>query len=70
VDCSPCWHSSPAGFRAAGRPTCSRSRAPVAVYQLAFFQAVADTGVAVGAIVAIGSGPIFAGMLERVLDGS
>lgn len=43
--------------------------AGVAVYQLAFFQAVADTGVAVGAIVAIGSGPIFAGMLERVLDG-
>jgi drug/metabolite transporter, DME family len=41
----------------------------VAVYQLAFFQAVADTGVAVGAIVAIGSGPVFAGILERVLDG-
>ena len=43
--------------------------AGVAVYQLAFFQAVADTGVAVGAIVAIGSGPVFAGILERVLDG-
>jgi DME family drug/metabolite transporter len=42
----------------------------VAVYQLAFFQAVADTGVAVGAIVAIGSGPVFAGILERVLDGA
>lgn len=41
----------------------------VAVYQLAFFQAVADTGVAVGAIVAIGSGPVFAGMLERLVDG-
>lgn len=44
--------------------------AGVAVYQLAFFQAVADTGVAIGAIVAIGSGPVFAGLLERVLDGS
>lgn len=42
----------------------------VAVYQLAFFAAVADTGVAVGAIVAIGSGPAFAGVLERILDGT
>jgi len=42
----------------------------VAIYQLAFFQAVADTGVAVGAIVAIGSGPVFAGLLERLVDGS
>lgn len=44
--------------------------AGVAGYQLAFFQAVADTGVAVAAIVAIGSGPAFAGLLERFLDGS
>ncbi len=44
--------------------------AGVAIYQLAFFQAVAETGVAVGAIVAIGSGPVFAGILERVLDGA
>lgn len=42
----------------------------IAVYQVAFFQAVADTGVAVAAIVAIGSGPVFAGVLERMLDGS
>jgi DME family drug/metabolite transporter len=42
----------------------------VAVYQLAFFEAVDRTGVAVGAIVAIGSGPVFAGALERLLDGS
>jgi DME family drug/metabolite transporter len=42
----------------------------VAVYQLAFFEAVDRTGVAVGAIVAIGSGPVFAGVLERVLDGA
>jgi DME family drug/metabolite transporter len=38
--------------------------AAVAVYQLSFFAAVADTGVAVGTIVAIGSGPAFAGLLE------
>src|SRR3954468_23214520 len=31
--------------------------AGVAVYQLAFFAAVADTGVAVGTIVALGSAP-------------
>ncbi len=43
--------------------------AGVAVYQLAFFEAVDRTGVAVGAIVAIGSGPIGAGLLERILDG-
>src|SRR3954451_6403023 len=39
--------------------------AGVAVYQLAFFQAVADTGVAVGAIVAIRSRPALDGPLER-----
>ena len=35
----------------------------VASYQLAFFEAVVTTGVAVGTMVAIGSGPLFAGML-------
>lgn len=43
--------------------------AGVALYQLAFFEAVARTGVGVGAVVAIGSGPIFAGGLERLTDG-
>lgn len=43
--------------------------AGVAFYQLAFFEAVDRTGVAVGAIVAIGSGPIGAGILERIVDG-
>jgi drug/metabolite transporter, DME family len=42
--------------------------AGVAVYQLAFFAAVKDTGVAVGTIVAIGSGPMFAGAFEWALD--
>ena len=42
--------------------------AGVAAYQLAFFAAVKDTGVAVGTIVAIGSGPMFAGAFEWALD--
>jgi len=39
----------------------------VAIYQIAFFSAVKLTGVAVGTIVAIGSGPAFAGVLSRVI---
>jgi DME family drug/metabolite transporter len=35
----------------------------VAVYQLAFFEGVARAGVAVGTILAIGSAPVFAGVL-------
>jgi drug/metabolite transporter, DME family len=41
--------------------------AAVAAYQLCFFAAVADTGVAVGTIVAIGSAPVSAGALEWAL---
>ncbi len=41
----------------------------VAIYQLAFFAAVDKTGVAVGTVVAIGSGPAIAGALGRVLNG-
>ena len=41
----------------------------VAIYQLSFFEAVDRTGVAIGAIVAIGSGPIFVGVIERLVDG-
>ena len=37
----------------------------IAIYQLTFFEAVHRAGVAVGAVVAIGSGPIAAGVLER-----
>ncbi|HWK27810.1 MAG TPA: EamA family transporter [Solirubrobacter sp.] len=36
----------------------------IATYQLAFFAAVADTGVAVGTIVALGSAPALAGLIE------
>ncbi len=41
----------------------------VAVYQLAFFAAVADTGVAVGAVVALGSAPAFTGVVARLFTG-
>jgi DME family drug/metabolite transporter len=37
--------------------------AGVAAYQLTFFAAVDETGVAVGTVVALGSGPVFAGLL-------
>ncbi len=41
----------------------------VAVYQTSFFAAVDRTGVAVGTVVAIGSGPAIAGLLGRVANG-
>jgi DME family drug/metabolite transporter len=42
----------------------------VAGYQLSFFAAVADTGVAVGTVVALGSAPVFAGLLSRLVGGA
>src|ERR671918_762730 len=42
--------------------------AGVAAYQLSFFAAVADTGVAVGTIVALGSAPTPAGLFEWAGD--
>jgi drug/metabolite transporter, DME family len=41
----------------------------VAVYQASFFAAVADAGVAVGTVVAIGSGPAFAGLFSSTFAG-
>jgi len=41
----------------------------VAVYQLSFFAAVDRTGVAVGTVVAIGTGPAVAGVLGRLVNG-
>jgi DME family drug/metabolite transporter len=41
----------------------------VAVYQVSFFAAVADTGVAVGTVVAIGSAPAFTGLFARAFAG-
>jgi DME family drug/metabolite transporter len=39
----------------------------VAAYQISFFKAVEATGVAVGTMVAIGSGPLFAGLLAFLI---
>jgi DME family drug/metabolite transporter len=41
--------------------------AAVGAYQLTFFEAVHRAGVAVGAVVAIGLGPVASGVLERAL---
>jgi DME family drug/metabolite transporter len=41
----------------------------IALYQLCFFAGVSRTGVAAGTIVAIGSAPIFAGLLGLVIRG-
>lgn len=49
------WPRLPVGLGALG----------VAGYQLTFFAAVSETGVAVGTVVALGSGPVFAGLLAR-----
>jgi DME family drug/metabolite transporter len=43
--------------------------AAVAVYQLSFFASVRLTGVAVGTVVAIGTGPAAAGALGRLVNG-
>jgi DME family drug/metabolite transporter len=42
----------------------------VAAYQLCFFAAVDITGVAVGTVVAIGTGPVLAGLLTRLVHGT
>jgi drug/metabolite transporter, DME family len=62
-----------AGPRSAGRMSPALvlcAGAAVAIYQLTFFEAVHRAGVAVGAVVAIGSGPVAAGLLERSFGGS
>ncbi|MEO3869621.1 EamA family transporter [Nonomuraea sp. B12E4] len=41
----------------------------VAGYQLCFFAAIARTGVAIGSVVAIGSGPVFTGLLSWLWHG-
>jgi DME family drug/metabolite transporter len=63
--------------RRASSPAPRWSRMPVVLggigvagYQLAFFAAVADTGVAVGTVVALGSAPVFAGLLSRLTGAS
>ena len=44
--------------------------AGIAGYQLSFFAAVDETGVAVGTVVALGSAPAMAGLLARAVDGT
>jgi DME family drug/metabolite transporter len=41
----------------------------VAGYQLSFFAAVNDTGVAIGTVVALGSAPVFTGLISRATAG-
>jgi drug/metabolite transporter, DME family len=41
----------------------------VAVYQASFFAAVAETGVAIGTVVALGSAPAFTGLFARTFTG-
>jgi DME family drug/metabolite transporter len=50
--------------------TLAVAAAGIAGYQLTFFAAVADTGVGVGTVVAIGSAPALAGLLARLADGT
>ncbi len=57
--------------RVPGRPgaAVALGMASMAAYQLAFFSAVAATGVAVGTVIAIGSAPILAGLLAWTARG-
>lgn len=50
-------------------PTGFAAGACTALYQVSFFAAVNQTGVAVGTLVALGSGPVLAGLLAAVLVG-
>jgi DME family drug/metabolite transporter len=56
-------------LRRVARPGLLLAAAAVAAYQLCFFAAVSRTGVAVGTVVAIGSGPVFTGLLSWLLHG-
>jgi DME family drug/metabolite transporter len=52
------------------RKALAASAIGIAGYQLFFFAAVADTGVAVGTVVALGSAPALSGLLARAVDGT
>ncbi|MFB9477036.1 DMT family transporter [Nonomuraea salmonea] len=58
-----------AGLRRVLRPGLLLGAVAVAAYQLCFFAAVGRTGVAIGTVVAIGSGPVFTGLLSWILHG-
>ncbi|WP_049559305.1 DMT family transporter [Nonomuraea sp. SBT364] len=57
------------GLRQALRPGLLVAAVAVAAYQLCFFAAVGRTGVAIGTVVAIGSGPVFTGLLSWLMHG-
>ena len=52
------------------RPALAAAAVGIAAYQLTFFAAVADTGVAVGTVVALGSAPALAGLLAFAVTGA
>lgn len=56
------------GLRGLRRPATLLAAAGVAAYQPFFFLAVDRTGVVIGTIVAIGSAPVFAGLLAWAYD--
>lgn len=59
-----------AGARMPGqRVTVLAMAVAIAAYQLAFFAAIQLTGVAIGTVVAIGTGPAVAGLLGAVVNG-
>ncbi|GAA1610163.1 DMT family transporter [Nonomuraea maheshkhaliensis] len=60
---------SGAGLRRTLSPGLLLGAVAVAAYQLCFFAAVSRTGVAIGTVVAIGSGPVFTGLLSWLLHG-
>jgi drug/metabolite transporter, DME family len=49
-------------------PTLAVAAAAVAIYPLAFYSSMRMAGVAVGTVVSIGSGPLAAALIERVVD--
>jgi DME family drug/metabolite transporter len=63
------WRGELAGLRPAA-PLLLLGGAGVALYQVSFFAAVRDTGVAVGTVVAIGAAPVVAGLLEWCVEGA
>ena len=56
--------------RSWARGALGATAAGIVGYQLCFFAAVADTGVAVGTVVALGSAPAMSGLLARIVDGT
>jgi DME family drug/metabolite transporter len=54
----------------AGRAALALAAVAISGYQLCFFTAVRLTGVAVGTVLAIGSAPVFTGLISRLVGGT